>query len=183
MMRIAILLAAVALTACGRSEPEVDARNATVGEVAEQVREATRDSNFIRPGKWLSQVTFQEIDAPGMPPAVREQMRGMMAKNDSYESCLTPEEVKRPNEDFFAGKDNQCRYEHFTMGDGKIDAKMHCDHGGMSQVMELAGTYSPDSYQMTMATKSEGGSGPASNMTMKMRVDAKRVGECNAKQA
>jgi hypothetical protein len=183
MMRIAILLAAAALAACGKSEPEVDARNASVGEVAEQVREATGEDNFIRPGKWLSQVSFQEIDAPGMPAEVRNQMRGMMAKRSSYESCLTAEEAKRPKEDFFAGTNNQCRYEHFTMGGGKIDAKMRCSQQGMTQVMELAGSYSPDAYQMTMSTRTQGVPGPAGDMAMKMRVDAKRVGECNAKQA
>lgn len=179
MMRIAILLAAVALTACGRSEPEVDARNATVGEVAEQVREATRDSNFIRPGKWLSQVTFQEIDAPGMPPAVREQMRGMMAKNDSYESCLTPEEVKRPKEDFF-GADKSCRYEHFTMGGGKIDIRMQCKGEGGTQETTMTGSYTPTTYSMDMASNATGGE--QSGMTMKMHVDAKRVGECTGKE-
>jgi Protein of unknown function (DUF3617) len=182
-MRIAILLAAVALAACGKSEPEVNARNASVGEVAEQVREATGEDNFIRPGKWLSKVSFEAIEAPGMPANVREQMRGMMAKQSSYESCLTAEEAKRPKEDFFAGKNNQCRYEHFTMGGGKIDARMRCSQQGMSQVMELAGTYSPDSYQMTMSTKTEGGPEAVADMAMKMRVEAKRVGECNAKQA
>ena len=57
--------------------------------------------------------------------------------------------MKRPKEDFFAGKNNDCRYDHFTMGGGKIDAAMHCGgKDGESQVMQMAGTYSPDSYQM-----------------------------------
>lgn len=182
-MRGALLLVVVALAACGKSDPDVDARNASVAEVAEQVRDATKDGNFIRAGKWLSQVTLVDVSAPGMPPEAREQMKGMLAKQNSYESCLTPEEAKRPKEDFFARGDNQCRYEHFTMGGGKIDAKMRCSHQGVSQVMEMTGRYSPDAYQMNMSTRTEGTTGPASDMTMKMRVDAKRVGECNAKQA
>ena len=53
--------------------------------------------------------------------------------------------MKRPKEDFFAGKNNECRYDHFTMGGGKIDAAMHCGgKHGESQVMQMAGTYSPD---------------------------------------
>ena len=165
-MRPAFVLLAGALAACSGSDPDVDARNASVGEVAEQVRGATGEQGFVRPGKWVSEVTVEEISAPGMPAQVREQMKGMMAKRNSYESCLTPEEAKRPKEDFFAGKDNQCRYEHFTMGDGKIDARMQCSHEGMTQTMEMAGTYSPDSYKMVMSSKSGGMPGPAADMSM-----------------
>ena len=181
-MRVAFVLLICAAGACSRSEPDVDARNASVAEVAEQVRGATGEQGFVRPGKWLSQVTVEDVSAPGLPAQVRDQMQGMMAKQSSYESCLTPEQAKRPKEDFFAGKDNQCRYEHFTMGDGKIDARMKCSTEGMSQTMEMAGTYSPEAYNMRMTTKAEGMPGPASEMSMRMRVDAKRVGECNAKQ-
>ena len=181
-MRTAFIVLACGLSACSHSEPDVEARNASVAEVAEQVRDATGEDGFVRPGKWLSEVTLEDVSAPGMPAQVREQMQGMMARQSSYESCLTPEDVKRPKEDFFAGKDNQCRYEHFTMGGGKIDARMKCSQDGMSQVMEMAGTYSPDAYQMRMTTKAEGMPAPASGMSMRMRVDAKRVGECEAKR-
>ena len=181
-MRVALILLVMPLAACG-DEPDVNARNASVAEVAEQVRNATSDPQFIRPGKWLSQVTMEDVSAPGVPPQVREHMQGMLKGRQSYESCLTPEEAGRPNERFFAGGDNQCRYEHFRMGEGKIDAKMVCSEGGGTQVMDMAGTYSPDSYQLRMSTRTEFPGGPAQGMTMRMRVDAKRVGECEASQA
>ena len=96
------------------------------------------------------------------------------------ETCLTPEDVKRPKEDFFAGKNNQCRYDHFTMGNGKIDAVMHCGKGDSAQVMQMAGTYSPDSYQLQMSMKASAARGEASGMAMKMRVESRRVGECGS---
>jgi hypothetical protein len=178
----ALVLAGSVLAGCGPG-PDVDARNASVAEVAEQVRDATDDAQFIRPGKWRSQVTMEDVSAPGVPPQVREHMQGMLKGAQSYESCLSPEQAGRPNENFFAPGDNQCRYEHFRMGDGKIDAKMQCSEGGGSQVMDMAGTYSPDSYQLRMSTKTEFPGGAAEGMTMRMRVDAKRVGECEAKQS
>jgi hypothetical protein len=178
-----LLVALGGLCACSRSEPDVDARNASVAEVAEQVRGATDEPGFIRPGKWLSSVIMEDVSAPGMPAQVREEMQGMLAGHQAYESCLTPEQAKRPKEDFFAGKDNSCRYEHFTMGGGKIDARMRCSREGMTQLMELHGAYSPDTYQMRMETKAEGGPRQVAGMTMRMRVDAKRVGECEAKQS
>ncbi len=180
----ALLLAALPLAACN-SEPEISATNASVEEVAEKVRDAGAgtSASFIRAGKWASKVTMEEVTMPGMPPEMTARMKSSIAGDKSYESCLTEEQAKRPTEDFFAGKNNQCRYDHFNMGGGKIDAKMRCAQGGMSQVMEMAGTYSPDSYQMRMSTATEGAGGAAEGMTMKMRVDAKRVGACDGKEA
>ncbi|MEO5972814.1 MAG: DUF3617 domain-containing protein [Sphingomicrobium sp.] len=181
---VALIACALPLAACD-SQPEVSATNASVEEVAEKVAEAGAGTNFIRAGKWSSTVTMEEVSAPGMPPELAERMKGATGAGagKTYESCLTEEEAKRPKEDFFAGKNNQCRYDHFTMGDGKIDAKMRCAQGGMNQVMEMAGTYSPERYQMRMATKMEGTGGPIEGMTMKMRVDAQRIGACDAKKA
>lgn len=180
LMRRVVILASILfpLGAC-ESEPDVEARNASVEEVAEQVRQASGSDQFIRPGKWVSNVTFEEMIAPGMPPGAVEQMRSMMGGGQSDESCLTEEQVARPDEDFFAGSNNQCRYDHFTMGNGRIDAKMRCGEGEIRQVMEMEGTYSPESYQMRMATSFEGAPEPASGMTMRMRIDADRVGECD----
>lgn len=189
-MRSATALATiflVALAACD-SSPEVDVRDANASEVAEAVRESglAGDDDFqVRPGKWESKVAMLEIDIPGMPPEVADRMKAMMAQNQpaAFTSCLTPEEARRPKEDFFAGKDNKCRYDRFQMGDGKIDAKMRCDSGEMVQTMAMAGTYSPDAYTMTVTTNRQGGPGPDGQARMTMRMDAKRVGECDGKAA
>ena len=182
-MKHAPVLFACALTlaACGR-EGEVDARNASAEEVAEQVAEAGGSEIFVRPGKWESRVQIEEFDLPGAPAEAKTAMRSMHEKAMVSESCLTPEQAKRPKEDFFAGKDKNCRYDHFTMSDGKIDAAMKCTGEGMAQTMTMQGSYSPDAYQMRMSMKADAGAGPPGGMTMTMRVDAKRVGECDAKQ-
>ncbi len=108
-------------------------------------------------------------------------MRNMQERAQVHESCLTAEQAKRPKEDFFAGSNKNCRYDHFNMGGGKIDAVMQCTGEGMTQTMAMQGTYGPDAYQMRMSMKAD--SGPAGGMTMKMRVDAKRVGECDGNTA
>jgi hypothetical protein len=185
MRHLAILLAcALPLAACNQS-PQVDERNATAAEVAQKVREAGGDQSLIHAGLWQSKVTIERFEVPGMPAEMVQRMKAMMAERQehSFETCLTPEDVKRPKEDFFAGKNNNCRYDHFTMGGGKIDAAMRCGgERGESQVMQLAGTYSPESYQMQTAMKMEGGSEPGAGMSMTLRVDARRIGDCSAKQ-
>ncbi len=69
------------------------------------------------------------------------------------------------------------------MGDGKIDAVMRCDRDSGKQVMQLTGEYSLEAYSMQMAMKTEGGQESLQGMTMNMKVDARRVGECDAKEA
>jgi uncharacterized protein DUF3617 len=177
------LIAVVAVAACDKS-PEVSARDASVAEVEQKVREAGADQSFVRPGLWQSKITVEELDIPGMPTDMAQRMKTMMAERQEhgFQTCLTAEDVKRPKEDFFAGKNNECRYEHFTMGSGKIDAAMRCGGKDGATKMAMAGTYSPDSYQMQTAMQMQPGNGEQGGMTMKMRIDAQRVGECGAKQ-
>jgi hypothetical protein len=184
MKHVALLIAcALPLAACNKS-PQVNEKNASVAEVAQKVREVGGDQSFVRPGLWQSKVTIDQLDIPGMPADMAQRMKTMMAEkpDQGCETCLTPQDVKRPKEDFFAGKNNECRYEHFTMGGGKIDAAMRCGDKEGAQEMQMAGTYSPDSYQMqtSMKVRAEGSSQGA--MQMKMRIEAQRVGECSAKQ-
>lgn len=182
MRHAAVTIAcALALTACdGAPEAEVSARNASVEQVAEQVRTATKDKMFIRPGKWQSKISIEEVSMPGLPPEMAQQMKAMIAQREqqSPEQCLTEENTR---EEFFGGKNDACRYDHFNMSGGKIDAKMRCQANGATQVMAMDGTYSPESYSMRMTTSSEGAPGPAGGMEMKMRVESRRIGECDAK--
>ena len=185
MKNLAILVAGTAMIAACDRAPKVDEKDASVAEVAQKVREAGVDQTFVRPGQWQSTVTIDQLEVPGMPPEVARRMKTMMAEQQahSFRSCLTKEDVQRPKEDFFAGKNKECRYERFTMGGGKIDAVMHCGKGGATQTMQMAGTYSPDKYQMQMSTKVEGGGESQNGLNMQMRIEAQRVGECTSDEA
>ena len=185
MKAIVLMACALPLAACNKG-PQVNEKNASVAEVAQKDRASAGNEAFVRPGLWESKVTIEKFDIPGMPPEMAQRMKTMMAENQEhgFQTCLTPEDVKRPKEDFFAGKNNECRYEHFTMGGGKIDAAMHCGgKDGGTQVMQMAGTYSPDSYQMQTSMDMKRGARPEGSMTMAMRVEAKRVGECKPGQS
>jgi hypothetical protein len=184
-MKYVLLIAAgaAALGACNKS-PKIDQKNATPAEIAQKVHDAGFGENIIRPGLWQSKVTIERFDMPGMPPEMAQRMKTMMSESQGhdFETCLSVEDVRQPKEDFFAGKNNECRYEHFTMVDGKIDALMHCGKEAGARTMRLAGTYSPDAYRMQMATEVEASDEAEHAMQMQMRVEAHRVGECSAKQ-
>ncbi len=181
---ILLIVCGVPLAACNR-QPQVSAKDASVAEVAEKVRKAGAGESFVRPGLWESKVTIDQLDVPGIPPEMASRMKSMMAERqmNASRNCLTADDVKKPKEDLFAGQNKSCRYDHFNMGDGKIDAVMRCGDKNASQVMQMSGTYSPDRYQMQMSNTVEAAAkGAQGAMAMRMRIDARRIGECTGKE-
>ncbi len=177
-MKPAFCLLPLVLAGCN-SGPAVEERDTPVAEVAEKVRKAGEGQRFLRPGKWVLKATLEEFDAPGMPPAMGDKMKAMMASKPSTETCLTEADLKQPNADFFGGGANNCSYDHFTMGNGRIDAKMRCSNSGAAQIMTMAGTYDPDQYQMRMTTEMDAGAAMGA-MRMTMRGQGRRIGDCGA---
>ena len=75
---------------------------------------------------------------------------------------------------------DDCRYDHFSMGNGKIDSKLVCSADGVTRTMTMQGQYDPTSYGLRMDTVATGG--PVERVDMSMSLDAKRTGECPAKK-
>ena len=178
---ICVAASILTLAACNKG-PEVDLHNASGNQVSTAVQQsvATTGNTMVQPGLWESKVSVLEMNVPGIPPQYADRMKQELAKhrNDSNRHCIKPEDVKKPKEGFF-GADKSCRYDHFTMGGGKIDIAMVCKQENMSQAMTMAGSYTPTSYSIDMNSN---GSGPQQGMTMKMHVDAQRIGECTGKE-
>ena len=178
MTRYAILPLATLLTlAACNSEPEVDLDNASQEEAAQAVADAGGSDIFVNPGRWQTTVTLEEMNVPGMPAQMAEQMKAQMNAVETTESCLTREEARRPREDFFAGAQENCTYNRFTMAGGRIDAEMTCQEGGASMTMAIDGTYSADHYA-ARSTMTMTGAGAEGGMTVRSRVEAKRLGDC-----
>ena len=179
---VCVIASALVLSACNKG-PTVELHNATGNEVAKAVVQSgvVNSDTMIEPGLWQSKVTVLEMNIPGIPAQYAEKMKQSMAerRNEATSHCVKPEDVKRPKEDFF-GADKSCRYDHFTMGGGKIDIQMTCKEEESSQTTKMAGSYTPTSYSMDMSSSGTGG-GRENGMSMKMHVDANRVGECTGK--
>jgi hypothetical protein len=178
---VCILASTLCLTACNKG-PEVNLKNATGNQVTQAVRQSgvmTSDS-MVQPGLWESRVTVQEMNIPGMPAQYADKMKQSIAehRNESSKHCIKPEDVKKPKEDFF-GADKSCKYDHFTMGGGKIDVAMVCHQEDTTQNMNISGSYTPTTYSID--TSMTGTGGQQNGMSMKMHVDASRVGECTGK--
>ncbi len=185
MTRAIILLPLLLLAACD-SGPSVTATNASVEEVAGKVEAARKDNDFLRPGKWLTKGSIDELIVPDMPAELAARMKQSGRDMPGTETCITAADAAKPNADFFTGN-KSCRYDHFTMGGGKIDARMRCSAAGGTQVSTMTGAYDRDSYRMAMTTAMENPSGGApsgmAGMTMKLSVEGKRIGDCDAAAA
>jgi hypothetical protein len=175
------VVCALCLVACSKGAT-VNVKNASGNEVAAAVKQSglMTGSSMVEPGLWQSKVTVLEMNIPGMPAQYADKMKQTMEerRNETSKHCITAADVKKPKEDFF-GADKSCRYEHFTMGGGRIDIAMVCKQEGFTQNTSMSGTYTPTSYSMDMSSNGSGGSGQG--MSMKMHVDSQRIGECTGK--
>lgn len=172
--------ALLALAACG----DQSASNVKVGDNAASkgpmsAREVAREVAQVKltPGQWRVESEVVEVDTPGMPDAVRQQMIG---RKTAVEICIKPEDVERP--DVFSGQQNDdCTYADFTMRGGRMSGTMTCKGGaqGGSMSMQMDGRYAPDRYDITTDMKMAGGDGQA-GMAIKARASGARIGECTA---
>lgn len=178
---VCVIASVLCLAACNKG-PQVNLKNATGNQVAQAVRQSgvMGSDSMIQPGLWQSKVTIQEMNFPGMPPEYLDKMKQSIAehRNQGSKHCITEADVKKPKEDFF-GADKNCKYDHFTMGGGKIDIAMVCHNEDTTQTMSGNGSYTPTSYSIDTAMTASGGH--ESGMSMKMHVDSQRVGACTGK--
>ena len=180
-----IATATLALAACDTG-PQVDLTNATPAEVAKAMKDSGATRTMVRPGKWSSTVAILEMNSPGMPPEMQAAMKARIGEPRTVEACLTAEQVDNP-ERMIGAVPASCRYDRYTMGNGKMNGKMRCETNGMVQEMTVAGTYSDDSYSLTIDNKTSAPAGmvagqPAGAMSMKMKIDSRRLGECDGAQ-
>jgi len=174
-MKHIVMLLPLVLAACNYG-PNVTAKNASVEEVSNKVAAAAASGSFISPGAWESKIVA-DMDMPNMdkvPPEMAKAMKEKMQQGQTVTSCVTPEDVKSPKAGMFGG-DQSCRYDHFTLAGGTIDAKMTCTREGKKQVMTVKGNYSATTYHTEVKTEGDGAKFSAT-------VDARRTGECTGKE-
>lgn len=167
---------ALLLAACGSSESEADQGAISMEEVAE----AAKDMPSPVAGQYESTVELLAIDVPGMPEDAKAQMKAAAAQSLSQGNsfCLTEEEAAKGAEQMVQNMaDSTCSFERFDVSGSSIDAKMSCSgEGGMQGRVALKGTMSSTDSSMTMDMTQAGPNGQ--EMTMTMKVDSKRVGDC-----
>ncbi|WP_176484589.1 DUF3617 domain-containing protein [Sphingomonas spermidinifaciens] len=186
-MRRLALIALVSLAGCGGESTresaartgEIDVSNASVEEVAAQTKAAGAQMRFD-PGQWRTTIEVIEAEVPGLPPQMAEVMKKQMLQKSTVSSCMTPEQAANPNEDLFAGKSGNCRFDRFTMKDGKVDAAMTCagdgSGAGAAKIL-MTGTFDKTRFEMENRIEATG-AGARQAMKMRSRVTGERTGDC-----
>ena len=186
MMRALVPCLALTVAACGGESTrdsaaatgEVEMRNASVVDVAEQARAASAATRF-QPGQWRSTVEVVDVQVPGMPEGMAEQMRQQMMSRSSVTSCMTEEQSANPSESLFGGQRGQCRFDRFSMKAGRVDAVMTCAGDGRAieaARITMTGTFDATHFETESAIESTGGE--RGRMSMRSRVKGERIGDC-----
>jgi hypothetical protein len=127
----------------------------------------------LQAGMWEFTVEVAEMNIPNMP-------KGMvpMPPPTTIRNCLTPEQARAPDANFFSGKnEGGCTSQNMTFGGGRIAGTITCETPqGTTQVV-LDGRYDATSYQMTQNIQAQMA---GQSVNMQNRVNARRVGDCPA---
>lgn len=169
-MRGGGLILAASLCLSGCSDPQPEARNMSVNEVAAELANIE-----IAPGLWESTSEVLNVTAPNLPRELQNRMKG---PSRTSRHCITPEQASRPDANFLATREDNCTYRDFSMRNGRMQGQMVCSGGDMpgEATATMSGEYGPQSYDMRMRMEM---AGPAdSTMTIETRASGRRVGDC-----
>lgn len=171
----ATLPLALALAGCGSGGKDVSAKDESVESVANKVAAAGVKPN---PGRWELSMAMGKVEMTGMPAGAQEAMTKQAGAATTTAICITPEMANNTDGGMFknAGPSG-CKYDSFTMADGKINGVMTCETGGQKVNVTTSGTYGTDAWEMASKVNTDMGGGRT--MTMESVTTGKRVGECN----
>ena len=179
LLAIGMVTALVALSGCSNKGADSDG-DGKVSAAEAQAELAQDGAMAMQPGLWEVKISFNSIDAPKLPAEVKDQMLKAMGDGMSVQSCLTKEQAENPGVDFFGGDEqSNCTFAKLDRNGNNIAVEMTCKpQGGMTIASKMDGSFAKESYTMTMEQKS--GGTPMGDLTMKGKVEGKRIGECPA---
>jgi Protein of unknown function (DUF3617) len=131
----------------------------------------------LMPGAWEETLVYA-LDSVNGSPDLAVRMQGALPNPEPSQSCLTASDLQSPQGIFLAGAEQSCRFQRFTMADGKIDATGDCSDGhGQTMHVSGSGTYSATGYDFSFT-----GTGQAGRLALvfRGRDSGRRVGVCTA---
>lgn len=169
-----------ALAGCG-SEPSAEKSADEVIAVANQMAKPL-------PGLYETTGQLREFSVPGVPAAQLEMMKKQFAANAGRTNtfCLTPAQAENGFEDMMrqlgeAGEGVECAFSKFDASGTKLNAMLSCTGpSGTKMAMDMDGTVAPDRSDMMMTMKSSSSMMPGMEMTMVMKSESRRIGDCPA---
>ena len=171
-----VLAALLALAGCGKGEKQAPGGSGTPEAAAASPGPS---GPALNPGHWQSTIKIDKLDLGGsLPPQAKAAMSRSMAVDQTFSTCLTPEEAAKPSGGVI-NRDPACTYDGFSMSGGRISGTATCKRDGMVQTMSMAGTFGGDSYEVHIDSKAKGPGGMDMNSSMTLK--ARRTGPCTGK--
>jgi len=175
---IVALSATLSLSACGDSgsaDTDGDGEITQAEVVAEM---ADGPSVQMRPGQWEQTFEFTSAEMPGLPEQAQQMMKDRMGSSFSTKTCLTEQDVEKPDADFFSGQsEDNCTYDKFDRSGNAIEMQLTCETGGGGvATMIMNGEFGEDEYSMVIDNTVSGT--PMGDMVMKGKMTARRIGDC-----
>ncbi len=136
----ALMLSCALLASCGREEDK------PVG---------TRQGPALpmQAGLWETTVTFTDIKANGLSDNKKQKLLADMSEQLSGKACLSEEQARKPDADFFAGSSSDdCKYKKFDIKNGQLDLTLSCNMNAMATLdMDMKGTVGATALQLDVA--------------------------------
>ncbi|NJM50014.1 MAG: DUF3617 domain-containing protein [Sphingomonadales bacterium] len=104
----------------------------------------------MKPGLWKSEAVFTDAEMAGIGDKKKQDLLAEMSDRLSGQSCLTEEQAKRPDANFFAGgQSNDCKYSKFDMTGGRLDLTVSCSIQSMATLdMDMRGLVYETEYNL-----------------------------------
>lgn len=178
MKKILIVASTLALAACGGAATDEAAEGEAGGGAA-----AAPDVT-MQAGKWSNTMVIESFEMPGAPPEAAGLFESMVGQERTSEQCLTQEEIDENLQEMARGpmdNNEECTTEEFSIAGGTIKGRMTCSSptGGKATI-NIDGSHSDSSMNMTMAMNAEDPQMPGGKMSMVMKMSGERVGDCDS---
>ena len=172
------VIAVLLLAACGGDEPAGNDRKAPANDAAAPAAAGAGTASgagiALQPGQWELRTEAVRISMSNMPAGATPPLPPPTTVN----YCLTAEQARQPNGNFFTGGDSgNCRSDNMTMDGGRISGTIECRAEGATSRIEISGQFTPTSYEMhnRIHVTSQG-----MEMDMEGRNTGRRLGDCPA---
>jgi len=135
-------------------------------------------SPLLEPGQWEITIHMTEVEVPGVPAAMVEELRSTLPPPKKQRRCMSPEEAADPVA-FLAesGEGSNCTVPRALVADGRIDLAVHCPEAeGARTEITLNGTFTRTTMDTALHSSRTG-----ANPTFVLRgtMAARRIGSCS----
>jgi uncharacterized protein DUF3617 len=142
----------------------------------------------LQPGQWETTTKMTEVEAPGMPEAVLQQMRaGMANQTQTRSECMTQEEAANPAGNIVnaGNQGGGCQFSESTFTGGNINVQGTCNGpaGPGTMRMSIQGTYTANTIDGRIVTEVQsppGTPGGVQSIKVSGSLTGRRTGECTS---